>query len=121
MLQVIQVIQVRKKSRTLTCQVIFFDPMDGRAHQAPLSMGFFFFQARIVEWIAISSPGDLPDPGIKPESPALQADSLPLSHGGNPLSDHFIHRHMHTGIACCIMHVYLCLYVFLCFLEADQI
>ena len=25
-------------------------------------------------------PGDLPDPGIKPESPALQADSSPLSH-----------------------------------------
>ena len=28
------------------------------------------------------SPGDLPDPGIKPESPALQADSLPPSHQG---------------------------------------
>ena len=26
------------------------------------------------------SPGDLPDPGIKPMSPSLQADSLPLSH-----------------------------------------
>ena len=26
------------------------------------------------------SAGDLPDPGIEPESPALQADSLPLSH-----------------------------------------
>ena len=31
------------------------------------------------------SPGDLPDPGIKPESPALQVDSLPLSHKGNPI------------------------------------
>ena len=29
-----------------------------------------------MEWLAISSPGDLPDPGIKPMSPALQADSL---------------------------------------------
>ena len=32
-------------------------------------------------------PGDLPDPGIKPEStvsPALQADSLLLSHQGSP-------------------------------------
>ena len=28
------------------------------------------------------SPGDLPDPGIKPTSPALEADSLPLSHQG---------------------------------------
>ena len=34
-------------------------------------------QARILEWVAIPSPGDLPDPGIEPWSPALQADSLP--------------------------------------------
>jgi len=27
-------------------------------------------------------PGDLPDPGIKPMTPALEADSLPLSHQG---------------------------------------
>ena len=27
-------------------------------------------------------PEDLPDPGIEPMSPALQADSLPLSHQG---------------------------------------
>ena len=30
-------------------------------------------------------PGDLPDPGTKPRSPALQADSLPLSHQGSPV------------------------------------
>ena len=29
-------------------------------------------------------PGDLPDPGIEPTSPALQADSLALSHHGSP-------------------------------------
>ena len=29
-------------------------------------------------------PGDLPDPGIKPISSALQADSLPLGHLGSP-------------------------------------
>ena len=34
-------------------------------------------QARILEWVAISSPGYLPDPGIEPGSPTLQADSLP--------------------------------------------
>ena len=33
-------------------------------------------QARILEWVALPSPGDLPDPGIKPGSPALQVDSL---------------------------------------------
>ena len=34
-------------------------------------------QARILEWVAYSSSGDLPDPGIEPGSPVLQADSLP--------------------------------------------
>ena len=34
------------------------------------------FQARRLERVAISSSGDLPDPGIEPGSPALQADSL---------------------------------------------
>ena len=33
-------------------------------------------QARVLEWVAISSLGDLPDPVIKPGSPELQADSL---------------------------------------------
>ena len=42
-------------------------------------------------WSGLPSPseGDLPDPGIKPMSlvsPALQADSLPLSHRGSPSS-----------------------------------
>ena len=43
--------------------------------QAPLSMGF----SRQEHWSGLSFPslGDLPDPGIKPRSPALQADSLP--------------------------------------------
>ena len=30
------------------------------------------------------SPGDLPDPGIEPRSPALQADSLPSELSGKP-------------------------------------
>ena len=44
------------------------------AHQAPPSMGF----SRPEYWsgLPFPSPGDLPDPGIKPRSPALQADSL---------------------------------------------
>ena len=45
------------------------------AHQAPLSMGIL--QARILQWVAMPSPGDLPNPGIKPRSPSLQADALP--------------------------------------------
>ena len=42
-------------------------------------------QARILEWVAISFSGDLPDPGIKPRSPALQADSLPTELQGKLL------------------------------------
>ena len=46
--------------------------------QAPLSMGF----SRQEDWsgLPFPSPGDLPDPGIKPASPALQVNFLPLSH-----------------------------------------
>ena len=55
------------------------------AHQAPLSMGF----SRQKYWSGLSFPSsrDLPDPGIKTEStasPALQADTLPLSQWGSP-------------------------------------
>ena len=41
-------------------------------------------QARILEWVAIPPPGDLPDPGMESVSPALQEDPLPLSHQGSP-------------------------------------
>ena len=34
--------------------------------------------------LPLPSPGDLPDPGIEPTSPALQADSSPVSHWGSP-------------------------------------
>ena len=40
-------------------------------------------QAKILEWVALPSPVYLPDAGIKPGSPALQADSL-LSYQGSP-------------------------------------
>ena len=48
------------------------------ARQAHLSMEFF----RQEYWSGLPCPRpeDLPNPGIKPWSPALQADSLPLSH-----------------------------------------
>ena len=42
--------------------------------------------SRPEEWVAIPSspPGELPNPGIKPRSPALQADSLPAQPPGEP-------------------------------------
>ena len=52
------------------------------ACQAPLSMGF----SRKEYWsgLPFPTPEHLPDPGIKPESSALQVDSLPRSHLGSP-------------------------------------
>ena len=45
-------------------------------YKSPGSSVHEYSQPRILAWVAISSPGDLPDPGIKPKSPALQADAL---------------------------------------------
>ena len=42
----------------------------------PVSSVHGIFQARVLEWVAISFSRDLPNPGIKPGSPALQADVL---------------------------------------------
>ena len=52
------------------------------ARQTPLSMGF----SRQKYWSGLPCPppGDLPNPGIKPRSPALQADSSPSELQGNP-------------------------------------
>ena len=48
------------------------------------------FQARILQWVAISFSGgegwSLPGPGIEHISPALQVDSLLLSHQGFPIN-----------------------------------
>ena len=53
------------------------------ACQAPLFMGF----SRQEYWngLPFPSPGDLPNPGSKLRSPALQADSLPTELQGKPL------------------------------------
>ena len=41
-------------------------------------------QARILEWVAIPSPGDLPNSEIEPRSPALKTNSLPVEPAGKP-------------------------------------
>ena len=67
------------------------------ACQAPLSMGF----SRQEYWSGLPWPpaGDLPNSGIEssPASPALQADSLLLSHWGSPYKiegDHNLYRNL---------------------------
>ena len=59
------------------------------ACQAPLSMEFS--RREYWSWLPCPPPGDLPNPGIElasPVAPALQADSLPLSHWGSPSISH---------------------------------
>ena len=58
------------------------DPVDC---SPPGSSVHGILQARILGWVALPSPGHLPDPGIKLESPALQVDSSPLHRLGSPL------------------------------------
>ena len=63
----------------LSCVQLFCDPMDC---QTSLSTGF----SRQEYWsrLPFPSPGDLPDRGIEPMSPAVSGDSLPLHHLGSP-------------------------------------
>ena len=70
------------------------------ACQAPLSMGF----SRKEYWSGLPffSPGDLPDPGIEPGSPALQADDLPTELWGKPLFSQLL------LLLSCFSHVRLC-------------
>ena len=57
----------------LSC-VQFFMMLWTVAYRAPLSMRFS--RPRILGWAAIPPPGNLPNSGIEPRSPALQTDSL---------------------------------------------
>ena len=50
----------------------------------PMDIVHGILQVRILEWEAFPSPGYLPNPGIEPRSPALQADSLPAGTPGKP-------------------------------------
>ena len=67
--------------KSLSCVRLFETPWTV-AHQTPPSRRF----SRQEYWsgLPFPSPGDLPDPGIEPWSPALQADALPSVLPGKP-------------------------------------
>ena len=69
------------KVRSLSRVRLFVTPWTV-AYQAPLSMGFSSQEC----WsgLPFPSPEDLPDPGIEPRSPTLQADALPSEPPGKP-------------------------------------
>ena len=74
----------RKKEKSLSRVRLFATPW-AVAYQTPPSMEF----SRQDYWngLPFPSPGDLPDPGIKPGSPALQADALPSEPPGKPWTE----------------------------------
>ena len=54
--------------------------------------------------LPLPSPGDLLDPGIEPTSPALQADSSPVSHWGSPrksivITNKILYYYNHSNIS----------------------
>ena len=65
----------------LLSRVQFFVTPWTVAHQAPLSMGF---SQEYWRGLPFPLPGVLPDPGLEPGSPALQADALPSEPPGKP-------------------------------------
>ena len=80
---------VLKVSVTLLCPTLF-DPMDRRLlclWDCPGASAHETLQVRTLEWVA---PGDLPNPGIEPGSPALPADSSPAEPPGKPFCPEFV-------------------------------
>ena len=91
-------IRVYHPMKVLIAQLhpILCDPMDC---SLPGSSVHGVLQARILEWFLPFSPtGDLPDPGIEPGSPALQADSLLSEPRGNPKNSGVGRHSLHQGI-----------------------
>ena len=101
-------LQLKEKMFMVQCTELFFFTMQCLSVNKILSSfpGIFYmdcslpgssvhgiFQARVLEWVAISFPGNLPDPGIEPRSPALQADTLPSEPPGKPINYiHVLHQ-----------------------------
>ena len=81
----------------LSCSVMsnFVTPWTA-VHQAPLSMGF----SRQEYWSGLPCPlsRNLPNPGIEPRSPTLQADSLPSKPPGKPMNNGVGSLSFHQGI-----------------------
>ena len=85
--------------KSLTLLLILCDPVDrGRA-----ALFMKFPRQECWRGLPFSTPGALPNPGIEPASlasPALEADSLPLCHLGNPTLDSFINSSVVSFIHC---------------------
>ena len=69
-------------AQSLSCVQLFHDSMDYSPPGSSLSMGFF----RQEYWngVPFPPPGDLPDPGIEPASPALAGGFFTIKTSGKP-------------------------------------
>ena len=114
------VCEVKVKSLS---RVRLFAPTWTVAHQAPLSMGF----SRQEYWseLPFPSPGDLPNPGIKPGSPMLQADALRSEPPGklckivsnSSVNLRFEFEYHFKVVLCCeLSALVLCHFFLVCFL-----
>ena len=83
------VFRVKVKVKLLGSVRLFATPW-GVAYQDPPSMGF----SRQEYWsgLPFPSPGDLPNPGIEPGSPALRADALPSEPLGKTIFRVYIYK-----------------------------
>ena len=75
------------------------------AYQAPPSMGFS--RQEYCSGLPFFSPGDLPNPGIKPRSPALKADALtskPPGKGNCQFTPSFSNHNPDQSAAINILH-----------------
>ena len=79
------------------------------AYQAPPSMGFF--RQKYWSGLPFPSPGDLPDPGIEPGSPAFQADTLTSEPPGKPLLQDNEHSSLRYTVGPCYLSI---LYTVVC-------
>ena len=73
---------LKVKERKLFSRVQLFATPQTIAYQAPLSMEFS--REEYQSGLPFLSTGDLPNPGVKPRSPMLQADTLPSEPPGKP-------------------------------------
>ena len=115
-----QKVKVSVKVKAIQSCPTFCCPMDFAVHRT--------LQARILEWVAFPSSGDLPNPGIDPMSPTWQVDSSPAEVQGKPalmtnssfaknLSRNVCKHYLYTGLNT----EYFCLKIIICAIAWKQI
>ena len=101
-------VNVSREVKVAQSCLILCDSLDCIVHE--------ILQARILEWVVFPSPGNLPNPRIKPRSPTLQADSLPTEPPGKPkitvvgslslLQGNFLTQELNQGLLHCRQILY---------------